>query len=64
MRNQTLSVAEAIRNRRTVRHYLPDAVPPSLLAELLALATEAPTSWNLQDRSVVAITTDEGREGL
>lgn len=64
MRNQTLSVAEAIRNRRTVRHYLPDAVPPTLLAELLALATEAPTSWNLQDRSVVAITTDEGREGL
>jgi nitroreductase len=64
MKKQTLSVAEAIRNRRTVRHYRPDAVPQSLLAELLTLATEAPTSWNLQDRSVVAITTDEGREGL
>ena len=64
MKNQTLSVAEAIRSRRTVRHYRPDAVPPSLLGELLALATEAPTSWNLQDRSIVAITTDEGREGL
>jgi len=64
MENRTLSVAEAIRNRRTVRHYRPDAVPPSLLAELLILATEAPTSWNLQDRSIVAVTTDEGREGL
>lgn len=64
MSNHTLSVAEAIRNRRTVRHYRPDPVPPPVLTSLLELAIEAPTSWNLQDRSIVVIATDEGREGL
>ncbi|MFI6938617.1 nitroreductase family protein [Streptomyces sp. NPDC050418] len=59
-----MSVAEAIRTRRTVRHYRPDALPAGALDTLLALAIEAPTSWNLQDRSVVAVTSDEGREAL
>ncbi|MBB3724882.1 nitroreductase family protein [Nonomuraea dietziae] len=60
----TLSVAEAIRHRRTVRHYLPEPLQPSQLSELLALAVQAPTSWNLQDRSIVVIDTAEGRQGL
>ncbi|MFI7439395.1 nitroreductase family protein [Nonomuraea indica] len=59
-----MSVAEAIRTRRTVRHYRPDAIPADALDALLALAIEAPTSWNLQDRSIVAVTSDEGRAGL
>ncbi|WAZ26476.1 nitroreductase family protein [Streptomyces cinnabarinus] len=64
MTPHTMSVAEAIRTRRTVRHYRPDAIPAAALDALLALAIEAPTSWNLQDRSIVAVTSDEGREGL
>ncbi|AYF73038.1 dehydrogenase [Nocardia yunnanensis] len=59
-----LSVADAIRTRRTVRHYLPDPVPPTTLHTLLALAMEAPSSWNLQDRAVVVVTDPAGREGL
>ncbi|RMI41993.1 dehydrogenase [Actinomadura harenae] len=59
-----MSVAEAIRTRRTVRHYRPDPVPADALDALLALAIEAPTSWNLQDRSVVAVTGEDGRAGL
>ncbi|GAA4049719.1 nitroreductase family protein [Nonomuraea soli] len=59
-----MSVAEAIRTRRTVRHYRPDAIPVGTLDALLALAIEAPTSWNLQDRSIVAVTSDEGRANL
>lgn len=59
-----VSVAEAIRTRRTVRHYLPTEVPPSVLDTLLELAMEAPSSWNLQDRSIVAVTDPEVREGL
>ncbi|MFB4290751.1 nitroreductase family protein [Nonomuraea sp. ATR24] len=64
MTPHTMSVAEAIRTRRTVRHYRPDAVPADVLDALLALAIEAPTSWNLQDRSIVAVTSDEGRADL
>lgn len=64
MTKSTLSVAQAIRTRRTVRHYRPDPVPEPLLDTLLALAVEAPTSWNLQDRSIVVVRSDEGRAGL
>ncbi|MFB7724059.1 nitroreductase family protein [Nocardia sp. NPDC056100] len=60
----TISVAQAIRTRRTVRHYRPDPVAPADLDTLLELAMEAPTSWNLQDRSIVVITDTAGREGL
>ncbi|WP_406283185.1 nitroreductase family protein [Embleya sp. NBC_00896] len=64
MNNRTASVAEAIRTRRTIRHYLPDPVPADALDTLLELAVEAPTSWNLQDRSIVVVTDDAGRAGL
>lgn len=64
MTNSTMSVAEAIRTRRTVRHYRPDPVPNAMLDTLLELAVEAPTSWNLQDRSVVVVSSDEGRADL
>ncbi|WP_067570944.1 nitroreductase family protein [Nocardia acidivorans] len=60
----TISVAQAIRTRRTVRHYRPDPVAAADLDTLLELAMEAPTSWNLQDRSIVAITDQAGRDGL
>ncbi|MFB6563998.1 nitroreductase family protein [Streptomyces sp. NPDC056400] len=64
MTSPTMSVAEAIRTRRTVRHYLPDPIPEATLEALLGLAVEAPTSWNLQDRSIVVVSGDEGRAGL
>ncbi|MCH0540314.1 nitroreductase family protein [Streptomyces sp. MUM 203J] len=60
----TLSVSEAIRARRTVRHYTPDPVPESTLHTLLHLATEAPTSLNLQARSIVVVRSRTGRQGL
>ncbi|QES59177.1 dehydrogenase [Streptomyces venezuelae] len=59
-----MSVAEAIRTRRTVRHYRPDPIPGTVLDALLALAVEAPTSWNLQDRSIVVVSGEQGRAGL
>ncbi|KRB69520.1 dehydrogenase, partial [Kitasatospora sp. Root187] len=60
----TLSVADAIRSRRTIRHYRPDPIAEAALASLLALAVEAPTSWNLQDRSIVVVADAEGRARL
>jgi nitroreductase len=59
-----LTVPAAIRRRRTIRHYRPDPVPALLLDELIGLTLEAPSSWNLQDRSLVVVDTPEGREGL
>ncbi|MFJ2664379.1 nitroreductase family protein [Nocardia fluminea] len=64
MTSRILSVADAIRTRRTVRHYLPNPVSGTDLEALLDLAIEAPTSWNLQDRAIVAITSEAGRAGL
>ncbi len=51
-----MSVATAIRTRRTIRHYRPDPVPAAALDTLAELAMEAPSSWNLQDRSLVVVT--------
>ncbi|WP_461110590.1 nitroreductase family protein [Streptomyces calidiresistens] len=47
---------EAIRTRRAIRHYAPDPVPHHLLRELLDLTLRAPSAWNGQARSVVAVT--------
>lgn len=58
------TVAQVIRARRSVRHYRPDPVPAPLLRELTDLALEAPSSFNLQARSIVTVTGEEGRRGL
>ncbi|WP_018349411.1 nitroreductase family protein [Longispora albida] len=64
MTQHILSVAESIRTRRTVRHYRQDPVPAAHLDALLDLANEAPTSWNLQDRAIVVVSSAEGRAAL
>ncbi|MBW0271062.1 dehydrogenase [Nocardia sp. MH4] len=64
MNTQTLSVTEAIRTRRTVRHYRPEPLDPALLDELLELAVQAPSAWNMQDRSIVVVTSEAGRKAL
>ncbi|WP_454197512.1 nitroreductase family protein [Nocardia sp. Marseille-Q1738] len=64
MEQQALSVSEAIRVRRTVRHYRPDPVPAPVLDELLDLTMQAPSAWNMQDRSIVVVTSESGRREL
>ena len=59
-----LTVPEAIRQRRAVRHYRPDPVAPDVLDELIDLALAAPSSWNLQDRQFVVVTSEAGRQAL
>lgn len=58
------TVSRVIRSRRSIRHYRPDPVPADLLRELVDLAMEAPSSYNLQARSVVVVSDDRGREAL
>ncbi|MFJ8955185.1 nitroreductase family protein [Streptomyces sp. NPDC102381] len=61
---QPLSVPSAIRARRSIRHYDSAPLPEDVLEELLSLTVEAPSSWNVQARSVVAVTGEAGRQGL
>jgi len=60
----SLPVAQAIRERRTVRHFLPRLIEPVILHELLELTLEAPSSWNLQDRLIVVVQSKAGLAAL
>ncbi|WP_396897581.1 nitroreductase family protein [Nocardia colli] len=62
--HQTLSVPAAIRARRTTRHFQPAPIAPELIDELLDLAVQAPSAWNMQDRSIVVVTSESGRQAL
>lgn len=44
----TMSVSEAIRKRRTIRGYKPDAVPDDVLKKILQTAQLAPSNCNTQ----------------
>lgn len=48
-----ISVSDAIRSRRSHRHYRPDPIPGPVLDRLLELTLEAPSAWNFQGRSIV-----------
>ncbi|MGV9317775.1 nitroreductase family protein [Streptomyces sp. NPDC003660] len=58
------TVARIIRARRSIRHYRPDPVAADLVHELVELALEAPSSFNLQARSVVIVSDEQGRKAL
>lgn len=58
------TVARVVHARRSVRHYRPDPVPAELLHELTGLALQAPSSFNLQARSLVTVTGDAGLRAL
>ncbi|MEW2316780.1 nitroreductase family protein [Streptomyces bauhiniae] len=58
------TVSRIIRARRSIRHYRADPVPADLLHELVELALEAPSSFNLQARSVVIVSGEQGRKAL
>lgn len=49
---------------RSVRAYLPDPLAPGVLETLVAAASSAPTSSNIQAWSVVAVTDADARERL
>ena len=45
---ETMSLAEALRERRSVRGYRPEPVPQAVLDEVFGLAQLAPSNCNIQ----------------
>ncbi|MFC1859019.1 nitroreductase [Thermodesulfobacteriota bacterium] len=43
-----MDVIDAIKDRRSIRNYKPDAVPQEILREILEIASQAPSSMNTQ----------------
>ena len=58
------AVLQHLLAHRSVRAYLPDALPDGTLAHLVAAAQSAPTSSNLQAWSVLAVTDPERKARL
>lgn len=48
-----MDIFDVIRNHRSIRAYLPDAVPDDLLQELLAAGVRASSSGNMQTYSII-----------
>jgi nitroreductase len=53
-----LTVTQAVRQRRSVRAFLPQPVKPSTIAEILEIASWAPSGGNLQPWHVDAVAGD------
>lgn len=57
-------VLDALLSHRSVRSFLPDALPAQVLQTLVAAAQSAPSSSNLQTWSVIAVQSPERRAQL
>jgi nitroreductase len=51
-----MEIEQAIRGRKSIRAYLPDAVPPGLIREVLELAVRAPSASNCQPWEFAVVT--------
>jgi len=50
-----LTVPAAITQRRSIKTFQSDQIPPELLKRLVELTVAAPSSWNLQDWRIVLV---------
>jgi nitroreductase len=57
-------LAEVIRNRRSIRDYLPEPIDREEILDILTLAGRAPSAWNLQPWRFVAVTDAAERSKL
>ena len=57
-------VLQAMLSHRSIRHFLPNALPEHTIETLVAAAQSAPTSSNLQTWSVIAVESQERRSQL
>ncbi|HEY0200589.1 MAG TPA: nitroreductase family protein [Burkholderiaceae bacterium] len=57
-------VLDSLLGHRSVRHFLPDALPANTIETLVAAAQSAPSSSNLQTWSVIAVQSQASRDRL
>jgi nitroreductase len=50
-----MDIVEAIRSRKSIRGYKPDAVPKEILKEILGIATRAPSAMNTQPWEITIV---------
>jgi nitroreductase len=60
-----MTIKEAVNRRQSVRQYQPNQpIDPSIIKEILTVATRAPSSWNLQPWRFVVIQSEELKQLL
>jgi len=59
-----MELQEAIRNRRSIRAFAPDAVREDLIRDLIGLANWAPSAGNLQARDFVIVRDPATKQAL
>lgn len=55
---------ETLRSRRSVRRFLPDSVPPEIIAALLEAACAAPSAHNAQPWRFAVLASAQARQGF
>jgi nitroreductase len=59
-----LDVPTAIQQRRSIKTFKPDPIPPELLQQLIELTVAAPSSFNLQDWQIIVVQDPDQRAAL
>lgn len=60
----TAALAEIVRERRSIRDFHSEPIPPSEILDLLSLVARAPSAWNLQPWRFVVVTEQATKEAL
>lgn len=61
---EPLNVPTAIKQRRSIKSFKPEPIPPELLSTLVDLTVAAPSSYNLQDWRIVLVQSEEQKTAL
>ncbi len=59
-----LDTVQAIQQRRSIKNFKPDPIPPELLHQLVELTVAAPSSYNLQGWRIVVVQDEAQKQAL
>ena len=64
LKTQPLDVPSAILQRRSIKTFKPDPIPPEVLQRLVALTIAAPSSYNIQDWRIILVQDESQKQAL